>query len=69
MESEEIFTVEDDQSENIQSENEPSHIEKKIETLLPLSRIKKICKLDPDVHMLTSEALKIVTFSAVSDYI
>ena len=67
MESEEIVTVEDDPSESIQPDNESIHVEKKIETLLPFSRIKKICKLDPDVHMLTSDALKIVTFSAVSD--
>ncbi|KAE9553675.1 hypothetical protein FO519_003123 [Halicephalobus sp. NKZ332] len=65
MESEEVVNVDDGQQENVHPEDEESNnLEKKeIETLLPLSRIKKICKLDPDVHMLTSDALKIVTFS------
>lgn len=58
-----IVTINEDEeeSENIERKN--------ITTLLPLSRVKKICKLDPDVHMITSDSVKLITFCSVSFFL
>lgn len=34
---------------------------------LPLSRVKKICKLDPAVHTVSSDAAKLITMATVCE--
>uniref|UniRef100_A0AC34RAB5 Transcription factor CBF/NF-Y/archaeal histone domain-containing protein n=1 Tax=Panagrolaimus sp. JU765 TaxID=591449 RepID=A0AC34RAB5_9BILA len=55
-ESEEVVIDADVDSEAVQVRR------KTIPTQLPLSRIKKICKLDPEIQLLTSDAVKIISY-------
>jgi hypothetical protein len=32
---------------------------------LPLSKVKKICRLDPDVHMVSADAVNVLAFACV----
>ncbi|CAD6198406.1 unnamed protein product [Caenorhabditis auriculariae] len=40
------------------------HIDEVLKTQLPIGRIKKICRLDPDVSMMNNEALRLISKAA-----
>ena len=66
--AEEIETVEieDDSTEVAAAQPKKSATKSDLHTILPLSRVKKILKLDPDVNLVTSDAVKLVTYCTVS---
>ncbi|CAI5441305.1 unnamed protein product [Caenorhabditis angaria] len=40
------------------------HVNELLHSQLPLGRVKKICRLDPDVEMINSEAIRLMTKAA-----
>ncbi|CAB3403934.1 unnamed protein product [Caenorhabditis bovis] len=40
------------------------HVEEILSSQLPMGRVKKVCRLDPDIEMINGEALKLMTKAA-----
>uniref|UniRef100_A0AC34FK81 Transcription factor CBF/NF-Y/archaeal histone domain-containing protein n=1 Tax=Panagrolaimus sp. ES5 TaxID=591445 RepID=A0AC34FK81_9BILA len=63
--TDEIETIEIDDSADVDDSSVAAKKKSKksnISTVLPLSKVKKICKLDPDINLVTADAVKLITF-------
>uniref|UniRef100_A0AC35FHY6 Transcription factor CBF/NF-Y/archaeal histone domain-containing protein n=1 Tax=Panagrolaimus sp. PS1159 TaxID=55785 RepID=A0AC35FHY6_9BILA len=61
--TDEIETIEiDDSAVAGDSVTKKKSSKSNIPTVLPLSKVKKICKLDPAVNLITADAVKLITF-------
>lgn len=59
-----LTLTEDQRDENLESTVVDDEADL-LPTQLPLSKVKKMCRLVPSLQMITSEAVKAVTFATV----
>uniref|UniRef100_A0A914YLP3 Transcription factor CBF/NF-Y/archaeal histone domain-containing protein n=1 Tax=Panagrolaimus superbus TaxID=310955 RepID=A0A914YLP3_9BILA len=63
--TDEIETIEIDDSVTVDANTTTTKkkpIKSNIPTVLPLSKVKKICKLDSEINLVTADAVKLITF-------